>query len=295
DELNSTPPTHLTEEVIDRFRRVETRIRKDDIPKNEEKFRRLLQENVISDFNTFRTSLENMEQTIITRIDLINLHLSKVDFDRREGLKTYIRLIHDRTKDQIVRDFRTELNGALNDILNIDEDIDARANCFHQVNELIENLDKDPKRRDHVIDVRNWFDFKPEERFRNPDKPKETYQGAIGKSGGEKSRLASTILATAIAYQYDIEIDRPEGDTFRFVLIDEALSRIGDEFSAYLFEVFSRFHLQLLIIHPRDAKLHITERFVRRYNVALKPDRFSSVVNMTVHEFQEYKNRFAVA
>ena len=292
DELGSTPPAHLTDDAIDRFQRVETRIRTDDIPKNEEKFRRLLQENVISDFNTFRTSLENMEQTIITRIGLINLHLAKVDYDRREGIKTYIRLVHERTKDQIVRDFRTQLNGALKDILNIDEDLEARANCFHQVNALIEALDGDPKRRDHVIDVRNWFDFKAEERFRNPDKPKETYQGAIGKSGGEKSRLASTILATAIAYQYDIEIDRPEADTFRFVLIDEALNRIGDEFSAYLFEVFSRFHLQLLIIHPRDAKLHITEKFVRRYNVALKPERFSSVVNMTVHEFQEYKNRF---
>jgi uncharacterized protein YPO0396 len=295
DELGSTPPAHLTDDAIARFQRVEIRIRTDDIPKNEEKFRRLLQENVISDFNTFRTSLENMEQTIITRIGLINLHLAKVDFDRRESFKTYIRLIHERTKDQIVRDFRTQLNSALKDILNIDEDLEARANCFYQVNALIENLDNDPKRRDHVIDVRNWFDFKAEERFRNPDKPKETYQGAIGKSGGEKSRLASTILATAIAYQYDIEIDRPEGDTFRFVLIDEALNRIGDEFSAYLFEVFSRFHLQLLIIHPRDAKLHITEKFVHRYNVALKPERFSSVVNMTVHEFQEYKNRFGAA
>jgi uncharacterized protein YPO0396 len=293
DELNSTPPTHLNDEAIDRFQRVETRIRKDDIPKNEERFRRLLQENVISDFNTFRTSLENMEQTIVTRIDSINTHLAKVDFDRREGVETYIRLIPEKTKDQIVRDFRVQLNTALKDILNIDEDIAAREKVFHQVNSLIDDLDRDPKRREHVIDVRNWFDFKAEERFRRPDRPKETYQGAIGKSGGEKSRLASTILATAIAYQYDIEIDRPEGDTFRFVLIDEALSRIGDEFSAYLFEVFARFHLQLLIIHPRDAKLHITERFVRRYNVALKPERYSSVVNMTVHEFREYKNRFA--
>ena len=63
---------------MNRFQRVEIRIRTDDIRKNEEKFRRLLQENVISDFNTFRTSLENIEQTIITRIGLINLHLAKV-------------------------------------------------------------------------------------------------------------------------------------------------------------------------------------------------------------------------
>jgi uncharacterized protein YPO0396 len=293
DELGSVPPSHLSDQLVERFRRVEERIRKDDIPKNEEKFKRLLQENVISDFNTFRTSLCDMEQSIIDRIATINAHLAKVDFDRRSGLETYIKLIPEKTRDQIVRDFRVQLNGALKDILNIDEDLEARTSVFHQVNALIEDLDKDAKRRAHIIDVRNWFDFKAEERFRNPDKHKETYQGAIGKSGGEKSRLASTILATAIAYQYDIDIDRSESDTFRFVLIDEALSRIGDEFSAYLFEVFARFHLQLLIIHPRDAKLHITEKFVRRYNVALKPERFSTVVNMTVHEFQDYKNRFA--
>lgn len=293
DELGSDPPQELSELAIERFQRVEARIRRDDIPKNEEKFKRLLQENVISDFNTFRTSLEHMEQTIITRIGLINIHLSKVHFDRREGLETYIRIIPEKTRDQIVRAFREQLSGALKDLLNIDEDIAARTKVFHQVNAIIEDLDKDPNRRDHVIDVRNWFDFKAEERYRSPDKPKETYQGAIGKSGGEKSRLASTILATAIAYQYNIDIDKPESDTFRFVLIDEALSRIGDEFSAYLFEIFARFHLQLLIIHPRDAKLHITEKFVRRFNVALKPDRFSSVENMTVHQFQEYKNRFA--
>jgi uncharacterized protein YPO0396 len=295
DELGSITPAQLSDQAIEGFQRVEDRIKKDDIPKNEEKFKRLLQESVISDFNTFRTSLNDKEQTIIDRITAINEHLAKVDFDRREGLKTYIRLIPEKTRDQIVRDFRVQLNTALKDILNIDEDIDARTNVFHQVNALIESLDQDAKRRAHIIDVRNWFDFKAEERYRNPDTSKETYQGAMGKSGGEKSRLASTILATAIAYQYDIEIDRPEGDTFRFVLIDEALSRIGDEFSTYLFEIFARFHLQLLIIHPRDAKLHITEKFVRRYNVVLKPEKFSSVVNMTVHEFQEYKNRFAGA
>jgi len=295
DELGSIPPLHLSDQMIERFWRVQERINTDDIPKNEEKFKRLLQENVISDFNTFRTSLNDMEQSIVDRITTINGHLAKVDFDRREGLETYIRLIPEKTRDQIVRDFRVQLNAALKDILNIDEDLEARTNVFHQVNALIEDLDRDAKRRAHLIDVRNWFDFKAEERFRSSDKQKETYQGAIAKSGGEKSRLASTILATAIAYQYDIEIDRPEGDTFRFVLIDEALSRIGDEFSAYLFEIFARFHLQLLIIHPRDAKLHITEKFVRRYNVVLKPEKFSSVVNMTVHEFQEYKNRFATA
>lgn len=131
------------------------------------------------------------------------------------------------------------------------------------------------KQRDLIVKI-------VEENKLDKAKVEATAQSMFGKSVKALNKLEASGL---------IE----EGDTFRFVLIDEALSRIGDEFSAYLFEVFSRFHLQLLIIHPRDAKLHITERFVRRYNVALKPERFSSVVNMTVHEFHEYKKRFSTA
>lgn len=289
DDIGSMAPIDLTDEVIERFQKVETRIRKDDIPKNEEKFRRLLQHNVIDDFNTFDKALREMEQAIRTRVEKINFHLAKVDFDRRTEKTTYIQLVPEKTKEQAVKDFRFKMDNALKNILNADESVEVREQCFHQINGLIEELDKDPKTRDHVIDVRNWFDFKALERYREGNIPKETYSGAGGKSGGEKYRLAATILATAIAYQYDIEIDRPEGDNFRFILVDEAMSRMGTEFCEYLFELFQRFHLQILIIHPGDAKLHLTEKYVSRFNVITKPGKYSQASNMSVHQFQEFK------
>jgi len=293
EEIGQSVPTSITDELIDRFAGVEKRIKADDLPKTEEKFRCNLQENVIDELNRFKTSLDLRAEEIHKRIRDLNIQLERVNFDRREGQETYIRLKPDRMTDEQVKAFRTKLDASLSNILNIDADLAAREECYHMVNGLIEELDAKPVMRDRVIDVRNWFEFKAEECYRAKDgngvRIKETYRGAMSKSGGEKSRLASTVLATAVAYQYGIEIDRPNAGTFRFVLIDEALARIGDSFSEYLFEVFGRFHLQLLIINPIDGKLHVAEQYAKRFHVVRKPDRFSSVANMSVSEFQEFR------
>ena len=41
-----------------------------------------------------------------------------------------------------------------------------------------------------------------------------------GQSGGEKAKLAFTILVAAIAYQYDLDPEHPAQDRFRFVVVD---------------------------------------------------------------------------
>ena len=79
------------------------------------------------------------------------------------------------------------------------------------VNAIIEEqflgeLEQDLNWTERVIDVRNWFKFRADEFYKEGDTLRQSYSGAAGKSGGEKNRLASTILATAIAYQYGIDV-----------------------------------------------------------------------------------------
>ncbi len=54
------------------------------------------------------------------------------------------------------------------------------------------------------MDVRNWFEFWADEKFRNTDELKKTYRQMGQLSGGEKARLTYTILCSAIAYQFGI-------------------------------------------------------------------------------------------
>ena len=50
--------------------------------------------------------------------------------------------------------------------------------------------------------MRNWFIFTASERYREDDSEYEHYADSAGKSGGQKEKLAYTILAASLAYQF---------------------------------------------------------------------------------------------
>jgi uncharacterized protein YPO0396 len=71
--------------------------------------------------------------------------------------------------------------------------------------------------------VRNWFNFSASERWHEDDSEFEHYSDSGGKSGGQKEKLAYTVLAASLAYQFGLERTNTRSRTFRFVVIDEAL------------------------------------------------------------------------
>ena len=56
-----------------------------------------------------------------------------------------------------------------------------------------------------VTDVRNWFVFGASERWRESDSEFEHYSDSAGKSGGQKEKLAYTVLAASLSYQFGLE------------------------------------------------------------------------------------------
>src|SRR6202012_1336955 len=73
-----------------------------------------------------------------------------------------------------------------------------------------------------VTDGRQWFLFSASERWREDNRAHEHYTDSGGKSGGQKEKLAYTILAASLAYQFGLEWTAGRSRSFRFVLIDEA-------------------------------------------------------------------------
>lgn len=265
------------------FAAVQQQLIAEDLPKNQKRFERLLHTEVADDVHVFDELLERHAKRIETKIRELNQQLRKIDFDRRE--KTYIQLVPTRTEDDSVKAFRNFRRHALDGSLNAGTDTEGLKERYHRIELLLNKLDENADWTNRVIDVRNWFVFRAKESFREGDVHKQDYSGASGKSGGEKNRLASTILATAIAYQYGISVGDRQTETFRLVVVDEMFSKTDDEFSEYLLELFKEFHLQLLIIQPLDAKIHLVQKFVERYHIVTKRGAISSVRTLSVKEY----------
>ena len=84
----------------------------------------------------------------------------------------------------------------------------------------------------------------------------EHYTDSGGKSGGQKEKLAYTVLAASLAYQFGLEWGAVRSRSFRFVVIDEAFGRGSDESARYGLELFRKLNLQLLIVTPAPENPH---------------------------------------
>ena len=173
--------------------------------KNRERFEELLARAGSEEVSGFSEALESHRDRIRKRINELNEHLSRVTFDRKE--ETFIQLKFEDAGDDGVRRFKKLRRHALEGDLEADDEDERRRERYHRVEQFLGELEQDFKWTERVIDVRNWFRFRADEFYKSEETLRQSYSGAAGKSGGEKNRLASTILATAIAYQYGIDAE----------------------------------------------------------------------------------------
>nr|WP_221291431.1 MULTISPECIES: ATP-binding protein [unclassified Janthinobacterium] len=236
----------------------------DDLPRFAQRFKELLNENTIREIAGFQSQLKRERETIRERIDIINRSLHDIDYNPNR----YIALEAEPNLDADLRDFQGDLRACTEGALTGSSDEEYSEGKFLQVKAIIERfrgrsgtaeLDKRWTRK--VTDVRNWFVFSASERWREDDREHEHYTDAGGKSGGQKEKLAYTVLAASLAYQFGLEWGVIRSRSFRFVVIDEAFGRGSDESARYGLELFKRMNLQLLIVTPLQ-KIHIIEPYV---------------------------------
>ena len=142
-----------------------------------------------------------------------------------------------------------------------------------------------------VTDVRNWFEFSASERWRADDSEREHYSDSGGKSGGQKEKLAYTILAASLAYQFGLEKGADCSRAFHFVMIDEAFGRGSDEAAEFGLTLFKKMGLQLLIATPLQ-KIHVIEPHVSAVGFVHNEDGKRSLLrNLTIEEYRAERRR----
>ncbi len=270
-------------EYLESFLGLRQRIVDEDLPRHEQRFRERLNEKVIHEIGLFRAELESERRQIEDRIEILNASLKQLEY--RPG--THIQLEPRPVRDREVVEFQTRLRECIES--SFDDSAAANEARFERIRELVEKLRDENNRRwrDKVTDVRRWFDFVAAVIDRETLETISVYQDSSGQSGGEKAKLAFTILVAAIAYQYDLDPEHPAPDRFQFVVVDEMFSRVDDQHAEYAMELFRQFGLQLLIVAPLDAKARVTQPYVGCYLHVNKRDNRSEIFEMTATEFSD--------
>ncbi len=267
-------------------------LNRDDLPRFVARFKELLNVNTINEIANFNAQLARERETIKERIAHINKSLGEIDYNPGR----YIVLELQTSPDAEIRDFQQELRACTEGVVTSSDDAQYSEAKFLQVKAIIDRFrgreglsEQDRRWTAKVTDVRNWFLFAASERWREDNSEHEHYSDSGGKSGGQKEKLAYTILAASLAYQFGLEWGAVRSRSFRFVVIDEAFGRGSDESAQYGLKLFRQLNLQLLIITPLQ-KIHIIEPYVSSVGfVHNEGGRASRLRNLSIEEYRMQK------
>jgi uncharacterized protein YPO0396 len=271
-----------------------------DLPRFEAHFKESLNQNTIHEVVAFNAFLDSRRQDIVNRIGEINLSLAGIEYNAGR----HIQLEHQNSTDLDVRQFGMDLRACSEGTIGDDDQYSEQK--YLQVARLIERFrgrdgytTLDERWTAKVTDVRNWFTFSASEKWTETGEEFEHFTDSGGKSGGQKEKLAYTILAAALAFQFGLASGKGAGKnagsgrSFRFVVIDEAFGRGSDESARYGLELFQRMKLQLLIVTPLQ-KIHVIEPFVAHVGFVANPNGDDSQLrNMTIQEYRDERDRRA--
>ena len=284
--VEETMELDSTYESLEGYLELKKQIEQDDLPRHEKRFKELMNDKIVVALSLFKNNLVSQEEEIKAKIDALNSSLGLIDYTE----STYIELRYDTTRSVEVRDFKADLTACLGDVARQSAaDNEERFQNIQQ--RLIRRFQEEDRWTRLVTDVRNWLDFSVSERYRADDVEKEHHTDSSGKSGGQKVKLAYTILASAIAYQFGLNQDDNRDKSFRFVVIDEAFSKSDDSNARYAMELFKNLNLQLLVVTPMD-KINVIESYLDSLHFIHNSPAgdFSQIASVSIEDYRERRD-----
>ncbi|WDE04551.1 hypothetical protein SG34_024990 [Thalassomonas viridans] len=282
-------PNDVTEldrspEALPEYQQMLKQLQEEDLPRHEQRFKEMLNRDTIRAMALFRSYLDKQEEEIDGRIRLINQSLHGLDYQNG----TYIEIDSINSADVEIRDFKQRLKSCVE--FSTDDSLYSEEK-FQRVKDLIEQMRNEPKWTQKVVDVRYWHLFNVIERYREDNKEKECYSDSGGKSGGQKEKLAYSILAAAILLQYGLVNNEQQPEIkakrrFNLVVIDEAFARGSKDSTRFGLELFKKLGLQLLLVTPLQ-KLDVIEHYVKHVHFVDQKNNRSMLLNMTIDQYRE--------
>lgn len=279
---NDVSELDKSQQALPEYQQMLKRLQEEDLPRHEVRFKEMLNRDTIRSMVLFRSHLDKQEEEIDARIRLINQSLHTLDYQ----VGTYIEIDSISSSDMEIREFKQRLKHCAE--LTTEDHLYSEQK-FEQVKDLIEQMRNQPKWTQKVIDVRYWHLFNVVERYREDNSEKECYSDSGGKSGGQKEKLAYSILAAAIMLQYGLVAkgsDSKGKRHFNLVVIDEAFARGSKDSTRFGLELFKKLGLQLLLVTPLQ-KLDVIEHYVKHVHFVDQQNNRSVLLNMSIEQYRE--------
>jgi uncharacterized protein YPO0396 len=260
----------------------------ENLPKYRKDFETYIKVTVTHKLGGLKEELDRWEKDINDSVGKLNQSLGAINFNKLPD--TYIQLDKRPVRSgSEIKEFRNALLEALPQQADWQQSsFESKSIHFKEkVQPLIAQLDENENYRNKVMDVRNWFEFWAEEKFRNTNELRKTYWQMGQLSGGEKAQLTYTILCSAIAYQFGITREGKNVKSLRFIAVDESFSNQDEDKARYLMELCKQLHLQLLVVTPSD-KIQIVQDYIAHVHLVQRVNGRNSIMhNMTIKELKE--------
>lgn len=266
----------------------------DNLPKYEKQFKDELHGQITAQISMFHFKLQEKKKNIVNRITDINESLKSIPYN----IGRYITLNCENTVEQDILNFKTQLRSCTEGMTDMDDELVEQK--FKQIKDIIgrfkgraEFLEADRRWTARVTDVRNWFIFSATEKYLETDEEYEHYSDSDGKSGGQKEKLAYTILAASLAYNYKLNKKENQGSSFRLVVIDEAFLKSSDESSKFGLSLFEKMRFQLLVVTPL-LKISTIEPFVSNIGFVSHNDitHISELKNISIEDYRQNRKKW---
>lgn len=258
------------------------RLERHELPAHKDRFEEYLNTNLVGNMAMFNSRLDEQLEKARGRIHAVNRSLKQIDFTAT----TYVQILDRVVTGGDIGPFKARLRECIAGGIN--PSAEDRVRIFHAIRGLLDEFASQPDWAERVTDVRNWLEFGVRELEREGDRQVDYFSASSGKSGGQKARLAFSILASAILSQYGLAaVGAAQDSTFRLVVIDEVFSRTDEENSRRALDLFQKLGLQLIVVSPFDAKARIVEDYVASYHLALNPERKDSSLQRATREQYE--------
>ncbi|MEO8179823.1 MAG: SbcC/MukB-like Walker B domain-containing protein [Deltaproteobacteria bacterium] len=252
------------------------RLETDGLPRFRERFLQLLHDQSDQNLTLLSHRLDQERGAIRNRLELVNESLLNAEFD--PGTHLVIDTV-DKLSEE-VRRFKQSLREALSHSFRSDEPQLAEQR-FLVLSGLVKRFSSqeaaDKSWKSLVLDVRQHVEFVARE-IDADDQEVEVYGSGVGKSGGQRQKLAATCLAAALRYQLGGQ-DRAL-PCFATVVLDEAFDKADAEFTTMAMNIFETIGFQMIVATPLKSVMTLEPFIGGACFVHIKDRKKSSILTI---------------